>query len=226
VIMVAGLGTRLRPLTDTMPKPMLRVHGRPILEWSIDALPPEVTTVVLVVGYLADQIKAHFGTEWHGRHIAYVQQDTLAGTAMAPHIAKAALAPGRFLALNGDDLYEPADIVRLAAHERAVLVLARREPGRFSCMSANNAGQLCAIQEGCTVDHVHHINTGAYVLDDSYFALPPVAISATEFGLPHTLAATPERSPVDLVEGTWWFPIGYPSDLETATHLLEQHRLT
>src|SRR4051812_1223095 len=55
VILAAGLGTRLRPHTNTVPKPLLPVQGRPILDWTIAALPPEVNRLVVVTNYLAEQ---------------------------------------------------------------------------------------------------------------------------------------------------------------------------
>ena len=84
--MVAGLGTRLRPLTHNVPKSMIRVAGRPILEWSIDRLPPEIEEVILVVGYRQEQIRQHFGNQWHGRRIRYAEQTEPKGTGHAVHV--------------------------------------------------------------------------------------------------------------------------------------------
>ncbi len=64
----------MRPLTDTMPKPMVPLLGRPILEYTIDFLPSIIDEVIIVVGYRADAITAHFGESWKGRRIRYVTQ--------------------------------------------------------------------------------------------------------------------------------------------------------
>ena len=74
VIMAAGEGRRMRPLTLELPKPLIKVAGKPILEHILDALPPEIDEVILVVGYKADMVKQHFGDSYHGRHIRYVYQ--------------------------------------------------------------------------------------------------------------------------------------------------------
>jgi NDP-sugar pyrophosphorylase family protein len=221
VIMAAGLGTRLRPLTETTPKPMLYVAGRPLLEHTIDRLPAEVTDVVLVVGYLREQIAEHFGSDWHGRRIHYAVQETMDGTAMAAHVARPKLLPGRFFVLNGDDLYATADLETLGGYEHAMLVIPRETQGRFSCMCGDDGDTLTSITEACVVSHAHCINAGAYVLDHGYFDLPPAAIGKGEFGLPHTLAAM-LAYPVTLVRGTAWFPIGFPEDIPKATALIEE----
>src|SRR5271157_5934716 len=69
ILMAAGLGTRLRPHTLTTPKPLLPVRGRPILDWTLGALPKEVDRVIVVVHYLAEKIEKYlekqtFFSEW------------------------------------------------------------------------------------------------------------------------------------------------------------------
>ncbi|GIW79741.1 MAG: hypothetical protein KatS3mg105_1548 [Gemmatales bacterium] len=63
VILAAGLGTRLRPYTLQIPKPLLLVQGRPILDWGLAALPEEIDRVIVVVHYLADQIRHYLFQE-------------------------------------------------------------------------------------------------------------------------------------------------------------------
>ena len=57
IILAAGLGTRLRPHTLQTPKPLLPIRGRPILDWTLGALPLAVDRVIVVVHYLAEQIR-------------------------------------------------------------------------------------------------------------------------------------------------------------------------
>jgi NDP-sugar pyrophosphorylase family protein len=71
VIMAAGLGTRLRPHTLTTPKPLLPVKGRPILDWALGALPPQVDRVLVVVNYLAEQIESYLAKQKHVRRLVW-----------------------------------------------------------------------------------------------------------------------------------------------------------
>ena len=65
IILAAGFGTRLRPHTLTCPKPLLPLQGRPILDWTLAALPPAVDRVLVVVHYLADQITGFLKSQQH-----------------------------------------------------------------------------------------------------------------------------------------------------------------
>jgi len=85
VLMAGGVGRRLRPLTEALPKPMLRLGGRPILELIVEGLVEQgFGRIFLAVGYKADAIEAHFGTgEALGAEIRYLREDKPLGTAGA-----------------------------------------------------------------------------------------------------------------------------------------------
>ena len=73
VILAAGRGTRLRPLTDTMPKCLVQVHGKPLLQYQLECLDHAgIQHCVIVVGYLADQIQRQFGSRFRNVRITYV----------------------------------------------------------------------------------------------------------------------------------------------------------
>src|SRR3989344_4540680 len=83
VILCAGLGTRLRPLTDTMPKPMIPILGKPLLEWNIEQFKKHgVTEFFVNLYYLPDVIRNYFGdgAKW-GVKINYFQEPEILGTA-------------------------------------------------------------------------------------------------------------------------------------------------
>jgi NDP-sugar pyrophosphorylase family protein len=69
VILAAGKGTRLRPLTDNLPKPLVKVAGKTLLDHIVSSLPSAVDELIIVTGYLEEQIKAHCGTEFYGRKV-------------------------------------------------------------------------------------------------------------------------------------------------------------
>src|SRR5271165_1756466 len=102
VIMAAGLGTRLRPHTLATPKPLLPVRGRPILDWTLGALPASIDRVIVVVNYLADQVEAYLGQQKHFRQWATVRQFEPRGTGDALRSCREQIHSERFLVMNGD----------------------------------------------------------------------------------------------------------------------------
>src|SRR3989344_539802 len=80
IILAAGEGIRMRPLTNNTPKPMLLLKGKPLLEHIIESLPKQVNEIILVVGYLHHQIHNHFHHFFEGFKIDYVIQSEKTGT--------------------------------------------------------------------------------------------------------------------------------------------------
>ena len=109
VILAAGKGTRMRELTNELPKPMLRVQGKPILQHIVEGLGQNgVSEIFIVTGFRADVIEHHFGDgKKLGVRIAYGRQVVLDGTGKAPELAKAFVANDPFLLTYGDILVKP-----------------------------------------------------------------------------------------------------------------------
>src|SRR3989338_8468553 len=103
VILAAGEGVRMRPLTLTTPKPLLEVAGKFLLRHIVEALPSEVDELVIVIGYLGDQIKNYCGTEFCGKKVSYVWQKEKTGTGKALFLCEP-LVRGRFFMLYADDI--------------------------------------------------------------------------------------------------------------------------
>lgn len=222
VILAAGLGTHLKPHTNHTPKSMLPVAGRPILEWKIEQLPKQISEVVIVVGYLKEQITEHFKASWAGRRMVYVRQKELDGTGGALHYCQPVLHD-RFLVMNGDDLYDAQDIKRAMDHEYAIVAHETEEQGRFGTLIADEHGNLAGIakEEGHRPGSL--VNTGIYAMDHRFFdyELMPLK-NGVEFGLPQTLVSMSKDTPIRILKSTFWLPIGFPEDLELASRALEE----
>ena len=109
VILAAGKGTRMKELTNEVPKPMLRVHGKPILEHILSGLlSAGIREVFIVTGYKAEVIENHFGdgSKWNAR-IAYGRQLVQDGTGKAPELANEFVGSDNFLLTYGDILVKP-----------------------------------------------------------------------------------------------------------------------
>lgn len=111
VVLAAGKGTRMEPLTDTRPKVMLPVAGRPILEYLLEMLRDAgISDLVLVTGYMPKRVQDYFGDGSRlDLSIEYVEQTKQLGTAHAIGVAHA-LVDEAFIALNGDLLLESATL--------------------------------------------------------------------------------------------------------------------
>jgi dTDP-glucose pyrophosphorylase len=109
VILAAGKGTRMRELTNEVPKPMLRVQGKPILEHILEGLiSAGIREVFIVTGFQADVIENYFGdgSKWNVR-IGYGRQVVQDGTGKAPELAKDFIGAASFLLTYGDILVKP-----------------------------------------------------------------------------------------------------------------------
>ena len=109
VILAAGKGTRMGALTEELPKPMLPVEGKPILEHIIIGIAAQgVREVCLIVGWKAEVIQKHFGDgSALGLNITYTTQEVQDGTGKAPELAREFVGNDAFLLTYGDILVRP-----------------------------------------------------------------------------------------------------------------------
>lgn len=225
IILAAGFGTRLRPHTLTTPKPLLPVRDRPILDWSLGALPSCVERVLVVVHYLAEQFETYLAGQRHYRDYQIVRQDQPRGTGDALRSCRAHLRSGRFLVLNGDDLYGAADLERLAACSAGVIVHPVDEPRRFGIAFARPDGSLEKLVEKPDLAGPRLANTGAYLFPANVFDTDLKESARGEYEITDYVSAVATRQRVELIEATFWLPIGtvevwqaaqQRTDLETA----------
>lgn len=175
VVMAGGQGQRLRPLTETVPKPMIRVAGRPILERIVLHLVSHgITRVFLSVNYLAEQIKEHFGDgERFGCVIEYLHEEQPLGTGGA-----LALLPPQdhpVLVMNGDlvtqaDLGAMLDFHYRSGRDATIGVRGYFHTVPFGVVAVDD-GHVVALSEKPSMSAL--VNAGIYVLDPSLLAQIP-----------------------------------------------------
>jgi NDP-sugar pyrophosphorylase family protein len=222
VILAAGRGARLRPLTYHVPKPMIRIAGKNLLEHSLDALPDEVDEVILVIGHLGEQIINHFGKEYRGHLITYVKQPHLYGTGHALHACRN-LLHDRFLVLMGDDIYSRADIEKCLKYEMSLL--AQEVNGKFvgGRITLTPAGNLDTIIEGTHNRNRSLVNTGLYVLACVFFDYELVRLAdKKEYGLPQTIARMARNHPIAIERADFWLQVNDQTGLRRAENLLAE----
>jgi UDP-N-acetylglucosamine diphosphorylase / glucose-1-phosphate thymidylyltransferase / UDP-N-acetylgalactosamine diphosphorylase / glucosamine-1-phosphate N-acetyltransferase / galactosamine-1-phosphate N-acetyltransferase len=146
VILGAGEGTRMRPLTYTRPKVMLPVLGIPIIEHIVSAcVEARIKRVIIVTGYQGEVVRAHFNEAQHGAQIEYITQEKQRGTADAINQVKD-VVDERFLALNGDSLVSPITLKSLAEtqEDSAVVIAAKgvKEPTNYGIIDVTGDAVL------------------------------------------------------------------------------------
>lgn len=225
IILAAGKGTRMAPLTDHTPKPMLTVGDKNLLEWKLEALPKEITSVIFVVGYKKEVIKNHFGNMWKHLPITYVEHEQLDGTGGAITLCKEHILD-RALIMMGDDIYTKEDLEKLVVHEFSILVEDQKERSLQSQGGkvVQKNGLLAGLNEGLSQMGIAStlVNTGAYTISKQYFNYPSVKFSETEYGLPHTLVSFCHIIPIHVVQATEWIQVTTPACLEKAEERLRK----
>jgi mannose-1-phosphate guanylyltransferase len=180
LILAGGVGTRLRPLTDTVPKPVLPLAGRPHIAYVIDWLQAHgVDDVVVSCGHLAEGVREAL-RGYSGPQVRYVEEPDPRGTAGAIRFADELLAD-RFLVLNGDVLCD-LDLSELVVqHERTgaratIALYPVADPSAYGLVRRRDDGAITDFLEKPDRDQIDtdEINAGAYVLERSVLDLIPV----------------------------------------------------
>ncbi len=218
VILAAGKGVRLEPITLTRPKPLIEIANKSILEWNLEQLSGIVKEVVIVTGHLENKIRERIGTSYTGMHIEYVEQKEQLGTGHALQCAKH-LLDGKFIAMNGDDLYHKEDIAACAKHKYAVLGKEVNNARQFGIIN-EKGGHVVSIVEKPDVDR-GLANTGLYVLDASIFGIELKKSPRGEYEIVDyvTELAKKEKVSVEAVK-KYWQPITYPWDILNANKFI------
>lgn len=170
LILVGGLGTRLRAALPDLPKPMAPVQGRPFLEYVLALLKRAgFRQIVFCVGYQAEKIEEHFGNGSHfGLSIDYSREQELLGTAGAVKLAGPLVTAENFLLLNGDCYNEVDFGALLQQHDRtpatATLVAAHLEDrSRFGSLKIGSGHRVLGFEEKGAATGPGFINAGYYL---------------------------------------------------------------
>lgn len=180
VIMAGGKGTRIASLNADVPKPMIEICGRPILQWQIACLAKQgYTDITIVVGFKGDIIKAYFGDgAAFGVHIDYITETEPLGTAGALYYLKDSITTD-FLLLNGDIIFD-IDVERFTKYHRAACAL-----GTVATVFTHpndhpyDSGIIIANDHGCVTNWLHkedprlwyknRVNAGLHILSPAIF---------------------------------------------------------
>jgi D-glycero-D-manno-heptose 1,7-bisphosphate phosphatase len=220
-LLVGGRGTRLGALTETIPKPLAPVAGRPFLDWQLEEVARHgFTRITLFAGYMAHQIvERYHNRRIHGATVEVLSEPELLGTAGCLRLFEDRL-DDHFMLLNGDTLFS-INLLDLPLHaEGALGTLALRATapgGRYGTVDLGADGRVTGFLPKAP-DRDGPINGGIYVLDRriaEWIGEGPVSLEADIF--PRLAAAGQLRGA--LYNGAF-IDIGIPEDLERAQTLI------
>ena len=185
--LAGGKGERLRPLTNEIPKPLVKVAGKPILEYSIELLASHgVKEIILATGYMHEKIEKYFGAgERYGVNIAYSVEDEPLGTGGALKKAEG-LLDGSFFMLNGDNIAD-YDLTDMAKQHHSSSALATIALCEVEDASSFGVAKLLGKK---IIDFVEKpkkgeepsrmINAGAYAVDKKALEFLPAGFNLIE----------------------------------------------
>ena len=171
VILAAGRGERMGDLTKNIPKSLLQINGRSIINYILSAIPSSMNDVIIVVNYLSDAIRDAIGNQFKHMNISYVEQ-SMTGTAGALWSAKDYLEDESFLVLNSDDLYDPDSLNEIISFPLSFGLSNSLPPNKnYIDIEVDREGYISGSHKIMgDLDKPILLATGAYVLDKSIFS--------------------------------------------------------
>ncbi len=195
IIPLAGKGTRLRPHTHLVPKPMLKVAGRPVIDWVMDTLKPlDVSELIFITGHLKAQVEA-YSADRYGIPCRYIEQVVQDGTAGAVNLARPYVT-GPVLIVFVDTVFE-ADLTLIDRTDADGIIWAKEveDYQRFGVVVTDPNGFMTKIVEKPSTPISKLANIGLYYIRD---------VAALWQGISHVLAAPANKGEYYLTDAFQW----------------------
>ena len=227
VVLAAGKGTRLRPLTDDKPKGMVEVDGKPILTHCLEQLVElGADEFIIVVGYLKEKIIQHYDDEFEGVPITYAHQREQEGLAHAL-LSVEEYIDDDFMLMLGDNIFQAnlADVVRRQQEDRAdaaflVEEVPWEEASRYGVCETNKYGEIIDVVEKPEDPPSNLVMTGFYTFSPAIFhackLVQPSNRGEYEISEAIDLLIKSGRTIDAIGLKGWRMDIGYPEDRDEA----------
>jgi mannose-1-phosphate guanylyltransferase len=225
LILAGGEGTRLRPLTSTMPKPVVPLVDRPFINYMLEWLRGHgITEAILSCGFMADQVRAVLGDGSElGLSLSYVEEPRPLGTGGALKFAQDRLR-GRFFMLNGDVLTDIDLTAQLRQHEatgaRVTLgLIPMEDPSAYGLVRRDEDTAVTEFVEKPAPEEIdtHLVNAGAYIIERE--VLDDMAPAGTRFSIERDVFPKLVGHGLYGYEASgYWLDIGTPQRYAQATY--------
>ena len=233
IILAGGLGTRLRSVVPSLPKPMAPIKGNPFLSYLFDYwLSQGIKHFILSVGYKHEVISTHFGNKYKDIDINYSIEDEVLGTGGGLLLATSQLrTKDPFLLLNGDTFFA-VNLNKLLQYHKScksdmtVSLVQIKQNKRYSRVLLDNNGLIYSINSPTNSSKNCIANGGVYMIENkllrAYKKKIPRKCSLEEELLPQLLIH--KKRVAGFISKSSFVDIGIPSDYNHATDILPQHK--
>lgn len=228
ILLAAGKGTRFYPLTETIPKGLISILGKPLLEHVLDAYLDSVDDIIFVINdELGSQIQNHFGSLYKGHTISYIiqTQQNARGTLGALSLCKDAIGENMFCVSNCDDLVLKEDVKNAIQQNIPGIGLSRATmPWYYLSIDKGENDFVTGFRRHLKEDSLmieDSFSNGFYILSPEIFDMTPILTKDGEMGLPQTLFANLDKYPLKVFDFSRWQSVNGPDDVEGAEGFLK-----
>ncbi len=211
VILAAGEGKRMHPLTYTRPKVMLSIANKPLLEWNlINAINAGLKEFIFIVSYKSEMVRNYFGGgEKYKVKIEYINQGEPKGTAHAIGIVER--FADDFIVLCGDTIFGEEDIKKLVKKKNSIGLFKVENPAEYGVVETKN-DKVVKIYEKINKPFTDIINAGIYHFDKKVFDFIKKTVKSPrgEYEITDTINMMAEKAVVSSVMLKEWRDVVYP----------------
>lgn len=181
IVLAAGEGKRMLPLTQATPKPLLLINGKTVLDHIFGGFPKEITEAIVVVRYLGEKIRSYCGEVFHGREVRYAEGsekgNAFSFLAVAPHVKK----DERVMVLYADEIPSKENMEKCLSRKYSWLCKETARPKAAGVVKLRNDGTIEEIVEKSEHPPSNLAAIGLMVLSGEVFQNEPVQNKNGEF---------------------------------------------
>lgn len=226
VVLAAGKGIRMTPLTENKPKPLIEINGKPFITYLLGNLDKAgYEKVFLVVEYLKEQIKAYFKNHDYGFELIFIDQGDYLGTGHAVKMAEG-YVKGEFAVIMGDDVYSFNDLNNIPFGDNYNYIYAFKhdEPSRFGVIIYEGE-YLVDLEEKPENPKSDLINCGLYKFTPEIFdALSKIDKSERgEYELTSAVILLSKERKIKIKQVEFWQPLGINEDIPKVEECIKRN---
>ena len=224
IILAGGKGTRLIPITEDFPKPLIKIDNITLLERILQSLPAEIKEILIVIDYKGELIREAFGNVYNDKNIMYILQEPMRGTYGALVSAKNYITSEKFLVMGADDIQDKDALEAMLRHTLSFGVHMQKLPKKNYLIVDIHSGIVRGMRRPTDIEfeNLQPMATGIYVFTNDIWNYPPVEVIEGEYGIPQTIRPMLLDYDFKAIEMPHWISINSHQELASAERELKK----